>query len=170
MCSRLVILFFILIGIQALSRAQGLSESVLQDIYTYQKTDNDVLDTASRFNSVRHMLNEMDSLLFITQEKDTVFLLEMYDMETSISYGKIWNKKKGINFTYDHIRNLIFSDEDLFPEYIQKLVSDWRIKEIRKEEKSSGIPTRNNIYATKVVLGKKNKIRVITFEEFYCPV
>lgn len=159
----LIGLFFLMIG---KANAQ-LDKSTLKIIYKEQKNRNDILGIAHRFNFTRLKLNEMDSLSFINQKVDTVYLLEMYDMETGISYGCIWNKCKILNYTYYHGGILEFKTDNLFTKYMKTLVSAWDIDTIRKEENGSKPISPNNIYATRIIIGKKTKIDMFSFDEFF---
>lgn len=145
-----------------------LSKPILKEISKIQQTKKDELGVGKRFATTRKMLNESDSLFFINQKTDTVFLLEMYDMETGISYGCIWNKCKSQNYTYYHGGILEFKTDNLFTKYTRKLVSAWNINEIRKEEKNNpGFISRKTICATRIIIGEKSKVDMISFEEFF---
>ncbi|MBD8387938.1 hypothetical protein [Dysgonomonas sp. BGC7] len=166
MIYRLIILigfFFLLTG---KANAQ-LDKPTLKVIYKQQKNKNDILGVANRFDFARQELNKLDSLSFINQKMDTVYLLETYDMETGISYGSIWNKCKRLNYTYYHGGVLEFKADDFFARYMRALVSAWDIDAIRKEEKRGSKPiSPNDIYATRIIIGKKTKIDFFTFNEF----
>lgn len=99
---------------------------------------------------------------------DTLFILETYDYESSIFYGKIWNSKNEVNYKYK-LGKFVFTDEKIFTKITCKLIEDWDIKRIKKEEKenSSMIPSFI-ITGTRVI--DKDSIRKITctkFKEFF---
>lgn len=166
MIYRLIILMGLSFLLTGKINAQ-LDKSTFNVIYKQQKKKKDILDVASRFNFVRLKLNELDSLSFINPKVDTIYLLEKYDMETGISYGSIWNKCKILNYTYYHGGVLEFKTDNLFTKYMRALVSVWDIGAIKKEERRSNPISPSNIYATRIIVGKKAKIDFFTFDEFF---
>lgn len=167
MYNKLIILILCLFAYTEVVDAQ-LSKPILKEIAKLQKNKKDELGIGKRFNQTRKMLNESDSLSFINQRVDTVFLLEMYDMETGISYGSIWNKCKTQNYTYYYGGALEFKPDNLFTKYIKKLVSVWDIDSIRKEDIDGNKPiSPSRIHATRIIIGKKNRIDMISFDEFF---
>jgi hypothetical protein len=156
-------LFFLLTGE---TNAQ-LDKSILKKISKYQKEGKDVLGRAKGLKYTREMLSETDSLSFINQKVDTVFLLEMFDIETGRSYGSIWNKCKTLDYTCYYRDTLEFQYNTLFTKHMRELVSTWDIEGIRKEEESDSKPVSpNDIYATRIIIGNKTKVDFFTFNEF----
>ena len=114
-----------------------LTSSTLKSLYKQQKKY--ISGNAKHFHFTRQKLNEMDSLSFINQKMDTVYMLDMYDMGSSISYGCVWNKSKTISYTYGY--TVEFKDlGTLFTQHLRKLVSSWDIDGIKRDVQEGSIP------------------------------
>lgn len=167
MFNKLIILILCLFTYAEMVNAQ-LSKPILKEIAKLQNNKKNDFGISKRFNDTHKLLNESDSLYFINQKVDTVYLLEMYDIETGISYGSIWNKCKTLNYTYNYGDTIEFNLDNLFTKHTKKLVSAWDIDEIRKEERENpGFISRSTICAIRINIGEKNKIDMVSFAEFF---
>ncbi len=119
------------------------------------------------YENIRNKVIAKDSLNFIGK-CDTVFFLETYDIETGISYGRIWNSRKAISYGYFK-DELTFSEISFFDVEILKLVQTWDVNSIRKyESKNSTIISSLTIFASRVILNKgKFDVECLKFDEIF---
>lgn len=99
---------------------------------------------------------------------DTVFFLETYDLETGISYGRIWNYRKAIS--YEYFKNVLtFSETSFFDAETLKLIHNWDIKSIRKyESENSTMISPITFFASRAILNTtKIDVECLKFDEFY---
>ncbi len=117
-------------------------------------------------NFYRRQLDYLNKFEYSTQN-DTIFILEMYGVQGNMLVT-IWNKNKTLSCTNEQ-GDFECKNEPLFTKYMMKLVSEWNIPEIRKEEETnSNILPNELIYATKIVFKKgKYQIDCIHFKEFF---
>lgn len=162
------LLLILLIMVNGIS-AQKLDKNIFDKIYKYQKEEGDSI-SANWFYKIHQSLHKSGKLKF-TNKSDSVFILEMIDIETGICYGCIWNKQKKMNYKYYTypIQKFDFSIKSVFPQYIQDLVSNWDVEKIKKTEKKNSIIDANNIYSYRIVLGDTIKIDYLYFQEFHKP-
>lgn len=119
------------------------------------------------FNDIRMKLIESDHLNDF-QNCDTLFFLETYEYESGTFYGRIWNLKTSLDYTY-HQGKFSFGKNDVFTSYACELVEKWDIKTIRKEEKENSTMINPFFINGSRVILKENKIKVdcIGFDEFF---
>jgi hypothetical protein len=87
----------------------------------------------------------IDSLSFLKGNlKDTIYLLEGYNMETATFYGRIWNENHEVNYSYSR-GAFTLQEQSVFTDYQIKLVTNWDTVQIRKEEKTNGNWLDNNL-------------------------
>ena len=81
---------------------------------------------------------------------------------------KSWNKNDTLSYTNEPGK-LMQTEQRLFTKYMMKLVSDWNIPEIRREEKINKVNLPEEIiYATKITFNKgKYFIDCFTFNDFF---
>lgn len=99
---------------------------------------------------------------------DTLFMLETYDCVSGDFYGKMWDSKTSINYTYS-FGEFSFDKDMIFTNYTCKLIEKWDVKTIQKEERlNSAMTNPFFIIGSRVVL-KRNDIIVdcIGFNEFF---
>jgi hypothetical protein len=102
-----------------------------------------------------------------SDKNDTIFILELSGIQGEVLFT-FWNKIDTISYTnstgeYKIVKGIMFT------KYMMKLVSEWNISEIRKEEETNSnlLPTEL-VYATRIIVkNKKYKIECIRFKEFY---
>lgn len=119
------------------------------------------------YENIRNKLIDKDSLSFI-EICDTVYFLETYDLETGISYGRVWNNRKAIS--YEYLKGeFTFSDRSFFDPETLKLVQAWDVSSIRKHEsENSTMISPLTIFASRAVLNRgKIVVDCLRFEEFY---
>lgn len=103
--------------------------------------------------------------------QDTLFLLDSYTDWSSLELKSIiWSNRDTIScISNDAGKNYINVEKKLFTKYMMKLVSEWNIEEIRKEEKLNGASLPQYwVFATRIILdGKKYKISCLYFKDFF---
>jgi hypothetical protein len=103
--------------------------------------------------------------------KDTIYLLEGYNIETAIFYGRIWNSSKAVNYSYSK-DVLTLQTLPVFTDYQIKLITNWDTVQIRKEEKGNGNWLDNNLLINGIRCYKKGgtwQIDEIYFKNFFNP-
>lgn len=108
---------------------------------------------------------------FPMTKNDTVFILEQHgDWSDLALTSTIWNANKTISY-YSESPGKIFSltDKPQFIKYMIRLVSEWNIEAIKKEEIENGniIPSQY-VFATRIIFnGKRYQIDCLSFKEFF---
>lgn len=125
------------------------------------------IDGISFYENIRNKLIAKDSLNFIGT-CDTVFFLETYDLETGISYGRIWNSIKAISYAYFK-DGFTFNDISFFDAETLKLVYAWDVNSIRKyASENSTMTSPLTILASRAIFNRENiEIDCLKFDEFY---
>lgn len=119
------------------------------------------------YENIRNKVIAKDSLNFV-ESCDTIFFLETYDIETGISYGRIWSSRKAISYEYFK-DELTFREISFFDVETLKLVQTWDINSIRNyESKYSTMISPLTIYATRVILNRgKIDVECLKFDEIF---
>lgn len=117
-----------------------------------------------------HIYREKSSMLArlkYSAMNDTLFTLEMLGIQGNL-YLTYWNKTDTISYI-NNTDESEYIDSTLYSKYMMKLVSEWNISEIEKEEKiNSQLLPNDPIYATRIIIRKnKYKIECIIFSDFY---
>ena len=156
-----VMLLFITCGCNTKKHVSNLK--IYEDIYTCQGSQ-DILGKSLNF--YRTQLDYLNNFKHVP-EKDTVYILEMYGVQGNMLVT-IWNKHNTFSYTNEK-GDFESKNQPLFTEYMMKLVSEWNIYEIKKEEEmNSNILPSELIYATKIVFTKgKYHIDCIHFKDFF---
>lgn len=108
---------------------------------------------------------------FPMAKDDTVFILEQHGDWSDLALAStIWNSNKTISY-HSESPGKIFSltDKPQFIKYMIRLVSEWNIEAIKKEEIENGnmIPSRG-VFATRIIFnGKKYQITCLDFKDFF---
>ncbi|HPO67938.1 MAG TPA: hypothetical protein PK642_06330 [Paludibacteraceae bacterium] len=102
-----------------------------------------------------------------SKENDTIYILNMTGVEGDF-YFTIWNRSDTLSYT-NVSGELIQIERHSFTEYMMKLVSEWNISEIRKEEQINKMTLPERIvYATKITFNKgEYNIDCLTFNDFF---
>lgn len=102
-----------------------------------------------------------------SKKNDTIYILEMDGIQGDF-YFTIWNKGNILSYT-NVSGKLIQTKRSLFTKYMMKLVSEWNIDEIRKEEEINKMTLpEETIMATRITFNKgKYNIDCITFYDFF---
>jgi len=116
-------------------------------------------------NSYRGQLDYLGKFEYSPQN-DTIYILEMYGIQGNVLVT-VWNRNKTLSYTNE--RGYFESkNEPLFTKYMIKLVSEWNILEIKKEEETNPMLPSELIYATKIIFKKgKYHIDCIYFRDFF---
>lgn len=120
------------------------------------------------FHNLRTKLYNEGKLNFINSDFDTLYILEVYEIESGTYTGRIWNKKGALNFTYNK-NNFSFDQQNLFTAYTIQLVQSWDTAAIRMEEKiNAGSLPEKYINGTRVFISDtKTQIGCIKFKSFF---
>jgi hypothetical protein len=98
---------------------------------------------------------------------DTIFILELPGIQGNFLYT-FWNKNNILSYT-NETGLFECSNKPLFTKYMMKLVSEWNVNEIRKEEeKSSNMLPCELIIATKIIIEQgKYTFDCFSFKDFF---
>lgn len=106
-----------------------------------------------------------------TSKNDTVFILESHgDFSDPILLSTVWNmSKKRSYYSKDFGKTFSVTKKAQFFNYMRKLVSEWNVAAIRKEEiENAHITPVEYIYATRIIFnGKKYQIDCLDFKFFF---
>lgn len=149
---------------------------IYDKIYNCQGIDIKLLDqNINQPYNVKIMIdnvNKLTQLDFLSQlgyskKNDTIYILDMVGIEGDY-YFTIWNRNNTLSYT-NVSGKLIQTEQRLFTRHMIKLVSEWNIPEIRKEEKINKVTLPERItYATKITFNKgKYSIDCLTFNDFF---
>jgi len=139
---------------------------VSEDIYSIQKSKfNDTLNLKAL--SLYRKQSEWFTKLNYSCKKDTIFILEFPGIQGNYNFT-FWNNTDTISYTNES-GTFELMNKTLFTKYMMKLVSEWNIKEIKKEESiNSNLLPSEKIYATKIIfLNKKYNMDSICFKDFF---
>ncbi len=102
-----------------------------------------------------------------SKENDTIYILNMVGLEGDF-YFTIWNRNNILSYT-NVSGELMKTQQRLFTKYMMRLVSDWNITQIVKEEQLNKVTLPERVvYATKIIFKKeKYNIDCITFNDFF---
>lgn len=139
------------------------NSKIYKDMYVCQE-DQDIIGKS--LNLYRKQLDYLNKVEY-SSKNDTVYVLEMCGVQGNVLIT-IWNKNETLSYTNE--QGFFESKNDaLFTKYMMKLVSEWNISEIRKEEEiNSKILPSELIYATRILFNKgKYQIDCISFKDFF---
>jgi len=148
------------------------NSKIYNKIYNCQGVDikniNQAYDMRVQINNVNKLiqLDYLDKLGYL-KENDTIYILNMTGLEGDF-YFTIWNKSDTLSYT-NVSGELIQTERSLFTKYMMKLVSEWNISEIRKEEQINKMTLPERVvYSTKIIFNKSiYSIDCLTFNDFF---
>ena len=124
------------------------------------------------YYNLRKSSNSLKRFLPLAQ-RDTIFILESHGDWSSLELTTLlWNNADTLSCnsndagkTHELVKSVFFTN------YMMKLVSEWNIEEIRKEEiQSIQMQPNYTNFATRIIFnGKKYKIDCIYFKDFFNP-
>lgn len=102
-----------------------------------------------------------------SEKNDTIYILEMNGVQGEFLFTA-WNKDHILSYT-NVSGELMQTERRLFTKYMIKLISEWNINEIRKEEKINKVSLpEETLFATRITFNKgKYNIDCITFNDFF---
>lgn len=102
-----------------------------------------------------------------SKKNDTIYVLEMDGIQGDFLFT-VWNKDHTLSYTNES-GEFMQTERRLFEKYMMKLVSEWNIDEIRKEEKINKVSLpEETIFATRIIFNKgKYSIDCLTFNDFF---
>lgn len=167
---KLIILFLGLFMLMCNSFAQNPNK-ISKEIKAMQLL---VAPKAGKYINCYYDLRKKSNILrefFPTPKNDTIFILELHgDWSTPILVSRLWSSKKTISYSSKNYgKTFHFSDKQQFTNFMIKLVSEWNIEAIRKEEIENGnMISIEHVFATRIIFnGKKYKIDCISFKDFF---
>ncbi len=111
------------------------------------------------------------------EKNDTIFILEdESDYSSSMITLSVWNRSDTLdyysedNHSSKHNGSKVkLSDGIMYTRYMMKLVSEWNIAEIKKEEISNAHSQPQDwVFATRIIInGKKYRIDCLYFKKFF---
>jgi hypothetical protein len=152
--------------------AQKVDRLLFRKLYEYPRDEGNIVD-ANMFYKIQMELAKRGKLKFLC-ERDTFFIIEMFDLEAGIYHGRIWNSKKAINYEYHPLSKsnsksrFDFYKKDKFSRYLG-LISNWNTTAIKIGEKEHSLISPNMIYAYRIIFGSTLHIDYISFEDFGVP-
>jgi hypothetical protein len=126
------------------------------------------LSSSKRDARMKAYLTDSSSLLKVNL-KDTLYILEGFNMEISTFYGRIWNENHEVNYSYSK-GTIALQKQSVFTDYQIKLMTNWDTTQIRKEEKDNGNWLDNNLLINGIRCYKKGnnwKIDEVYFKDFF---
>ncbi|MDR1881487.1 MAG: hypothetical protein LBR26_01740 [Prevotella sp.] len=152
------ILVFIVAGCS--TQKYGYNPKIYAKIYDCHKVDMKLL------NKYREQVNHLDMFDY-PKQNDTIYILEMNGIQGNYLFTA-WNKSDTISYTNESGK-LASTKNRLFTKYMTRLVSEWNLSEIKKEEETnSNLLPSETIYATKIVFTKgKYYIDCVSFKDFF---
>lgn len=112
------------------------------------------------------ILNKME----IIPAKDTIFILQIHrEVDVFNLYMMIWNNIDTLSVdSKDSGKTFQITNQQTFTNYMMKLVSEWNLEEIKKEEVKNSMRPSDGIFATRIIFnGKKCKIDCFHFKNFF---
>lgn len=95
-------------------------------------------------------LNALNELRY-SKSNDTLFILEKYTLEGNFIFT-VWNEKDTISYS-NTTGSFEMTHESLYTKHMMKLVSEWNLLEIEKEEEiNSNLIPQEIIYASRITL------------------
>jgi hypothetical protein len=139
---------------------------VSDDIYDVQKLEFDDNMSIKALYLYRKQSNWLKELKH-SVEKDTIFIVEYPGIQGDYSFA-FWNKVDTFFYT-NTTGEFQSTDKSLFTKHMMRLVSEWDISEIKREESTnSELLPSEFVYATRIIIKNgKYKIDCIRFKEFF---
>jgi hypothetical protein len=122
------------------------------------------VNKSSNYKNIRfNALNELG----YPKCNDTLFILEQYTLEGHFIFT-IWNEKDTISYS-NTTGSFEMTHKSLYTKYMMKLVSEWNLLEIRKEEEvNSNLIPQEIIYATRITLNNGDlNSNCMVFKDFF---
>jgi len=122
------------------------------------------------FNNIRIKLYNDGKLNDLLKNFDTLYLMQSFEIESGVYIGRIWSKKKFLNYQYKN-KKFSFDDGEYFNKYSIELLEKWDTVSIRRNEKqfANTLPERW-VKGIKVVkLKKRFDIMCISYRDFSVP-
>jgi hypothetical protein len=118
-----------------------------------------------RSKEIRKMLFENGKLAFFSNSEN-LFMLDGYDIETSLNYVTLWNSNGEVNYVFN-LNEFELKEESLYSNKLKELIETWDIEDYLQNTKGTPDFGALDIVATKMkVIDDKWLIENITFKEF----
>lgn len=117
-------------------------------------------------NQIRKDLYKQKALNFIDLKSDTVYLINLWEYESGFIYGKIWNKKGNVNYSYGQSNLQIRTDNYPFKSETLELINAWDKDKIKNNQPKGTVLPSYTIEAARVIL-KNQEVLVDTISIKY---
>ena len=143
-----------------------ISKEIKEKQLTIEPLENRDINCYYKLREKTNILNEMK----LNHPIDTIFILQIHrEVYLSSSYLMIWNKNDTLSInSEDFGKTVQITNQQTFISYMMKLVADWNLDEIKKEELTNGIRPSDGIFATRIIVNsKKCQIDCLYFKNFF---
>lgn len=103
-------------------------------------------------SKIRKDLFKQGALNFIDFNSDTIFLINLWEYESGFIYGKIWNKRGYVNYSYGQSNLQIRKDNYPFKEETIELINEWDRSKINVSQSETITLPSYQINAIRVIL------------------
>lgn len=117
-------------------------------------------------NKIRKDLYKQHVLNFINLNMDTVYMINLWEYESGFIYGKIWNRKGNVNYSYGQANLQIKNDNYPFKEETIDLIGTWDKSKIKESQSKAIVLPSYTIEAIRVIL-KDQKVLIDTLSIKY---
>jgi hypothetical protein len=114
---------------------------------------------------IRKDLYRQRALNFINFKSDTVYVVSMWDYESGFIYGKIWNRKGNVNYSYGQGKIQIRNDNYPFKEEAIIRINAWDKNELLDSHPQGVVLPSYTIEAVRVIIiDQKVNVDTISFK------
>ncbi|MBP1615014.1 MAG: hypothetical protein H6Q13_2462 [Bacteroidetes bacterium] len=165
--------YFIIVGCLLLISVNSLGQNwnkILKEIKKVQLHQYpDSKNAINAYFQLRRESNCMDKLSPVNKN-DTVFMLDQFLVwNPPYLFSTCWNQTTKLSIeSKDAGKTFNFTEEYCFTNYMLKLVSEWNLEEIKKEEIENKEISPEGIFATRIIFNEgQYQIDVFRFESFF---
>ena len=130
-----------------------ISKEIKEKQLTIEPLENRDINCYYKLREKTNILNEMK----LNHPIDTIFILQIHREVDTLSIN-----------SEDFGKTVQITNQQTFISYMMKLVADWNLDEIKKEELTNGIRPSDGIFATRIIVNsKKCQIDCLYFKNFF---
>jgi len=169
MKTKIVILLgfvFLVTGNLPAQNRDKLSKEIKQKQLSVSALENEDINNYYDLRKESDILNKIK----INPVKDTLFILQVHrEVDKFSLYSMVWNKLDTLSvYSKDSGRTFQISNQQTFTNYMMKLVSEWNLPEIKKEEMQNMTRPSDGIFAVRIIFNhRKYKINCSYFKNFF---
>lgn len=164
MINRLILSITFLFGCLFLNAQIDISDkefkNIIKEYSNTNKSDSSIRNIFSMFLE-KEVFKEM---MMLANKSDTIYIVEMCDIESSYCYGSLINKNKIINYIFHE--KVTLSKHQKFSNYTLGLVKDWNICKLNELGKEKEIVSPNTVSAIRIILEKEIVVDKFNFNEY----